>query len=1384
MSWNAAKTDYRERDRLLDAVRESGISAEELFDLLKSKDFTRNPDDNVTGNHSESDDDYGNLRRSMLSSSAKTPPSRRHAAPDDGFDGEEDLGEIAAALSRLMDRRDNQQRSPAPARSRSSEERRRDYYEAEQPVSRRPRERAQQREEQVRRSAGPKDQTPRSRRIGSVMEALNALDSRLDQLSSNASAQRSRPSEKRVQPERAESRYSRTEQYERRERPAPSRAAPEKGVPNEHEFSRILRELNRSTGSEAALAELRQEITEMKEVLAGSDLQNSLGTLESKYKDISQRLGVLAERDVDPKIYSSLAARLRELEGFLQQLPRLDQLEALDTRITQMGQRLETLVNQSGESGLAVVRDDIEKLRSVVSKMDANKMIHEVDKRIRFMVARMDELEHFSSIQKDIQSRLTTVETRLPDADMLDQLQGRLEEITGLLAEDQQKSNRDANQLDRVEQFMEHIDDRLEHLASTGLKAGDEAFQAIESRLEKICDKIGSLEGHVANQPEEISLSAGDQAMLMRMEGRIRELATSIEEGLKQGASAESVDELREQLHDLRVQVAGLATAEDMELQLQDLASSLSRSTNDCDDKALDQIEQQIRELAVKLDVTKDQLDSFSGLGDIVYNVDRQLQEVREDVRESARLAAQQAVEAATRNPAHSDEWLDPDSLDQSIQELRSDLQSLLDSASENSRSNHDGFLTVQDVLGGIADRLTALEERRPVIGDTHLSREHENIVGDDEARGFLSSITRSHLRSKTGAAEKRSYENEAAEQPKQDRDRKADFIAAARRAAQAAAAEAASELGDEHLVSQPQSKGPDRAKRLRDYLNAHKDESGDEKTADAEPSKKRKRDKHADANLGGLSADEATSAKNIAERIVKGMRPEEAIEAEEGPAPNKKRRAIIMAAAAILLTIGTLQVFKSGILSSSSDSANVVAERSISVTENVDAVSGDMGVAGANDVAIAPPHRGPFERPSQDELPAEILFGDITGMGPSPTADTVNGQLSSVDAEGSAYAEMLSADALPLPDGQNYLGEGNDQPLPSGNTAVAEVDEPTGSVVDAPEALAAAAVPVESTQSIPEVASQSTTLASLSEEVGDELPEIILPKVPRAESTYPPEAIGSSALRDAAANGDASAQFVVGVRFTEGEILPANLELAAQWYRKAAAQGLAPAQYRLGSLYEKGRGVDRDREQARDWYSLAAAQGNIKAMHNLAVMFAEGITGAPNFEEAYRWFEIAARHGVADSNYNLGILSARGLGVQKNLLEAYKWFALAAEQGDQDAAAKRDEVAGMLVKEDLNEARSLFENFKRQPVDEVANKVEIRDEWQAPIRSVSHNASGDILKVQQMLSLLGYDTGRPDGHMGPKTEGAIRAFQQRAGLKVTGNVDNTLLRALAGRSI
>ena len=81
-----------------------------------------------------------------------------------------------------------------------------------------------------------------------------------------------------------------------------------------------------------------------------------------------------------------------------------------------------------------------------------------------------------------------------------------------------------------------------------------------------------------------------------------------------------------------------------------------------------------------------------------------------------------------------------------------------------------------------------------------------------------------------------------------------------------------------------------------------------------------------------------------------------------------------------------------------------------------------------------------------------------------------------------------------------------------------------------------------------------------------------------------------------AAEQGDASAQFNLGVMYADGEGVPQNYSEAVRWYRLAAEQGDASAQFNLGIMYANGEGVPQDYSEAMRWFQLAAEQGDASA--------------------------------------------------------------------------------------------------------------------------------------------------------------------------------------------
>ncbi|MDB5473799.1 MAG: hypothetical protein JWP99_1102 [Devosia sp.] len=281
-----------------------------------------------------------------------------------------------------------------------------------------------------------------------------------------------------------------------------------------------------------------------------------------------------------------------------------------------------------------------------------------------------------------------------------------------------------------------------------------------------------------------------------------------------------------------------------------------------------------------------------------------------------------------------------------------------------------------------------------------------------------------------------------------------------------------------------------------------------------------------------------------------------------------------------------------------------------------------------------------------------------------------------------------------------------------------------------------------------------------------------------------PPEAVGPTELRQAAADGDPRAQFEIAAIYSEGRALAQDYAEAAKWYERSAAQGLVPAQYRLGNLYETGTGVEKDLENAKLWYQRAAEAGNRMAMHNLAALYAGGQMGEQEFESAAQWFQQAAARGMTDSQFNLGMLYARGLGVEQDFEQSFKWFSLAARSGDADAAKARDDIAKSLSADAASRIGGEIAAWKAEPIELAANFAPLGT-WSADFDPGEAITTRDVVsKVQQALARLGFDVGATDGLAGPKTTTAIKAFEAGTGMSEVGIINPRLLAVLGSQPV
>ncbi len=112
------------------------------------------------------------------------------------------------------------------------------------------------------------------------------------------------------------------------------------------------------------------------------------------------------------------------------------------------------------------------------------------------------------------------------------------------------------------------------------------------------------------------------------------------------------------------------------------------------------------------------------------------------------------------------------------------------------------------------------------------------------------------------------------------------------------------------------------------------------------------------------------------------------------------------------------------------------------------------------------------------------------------------------------------------------------------------------------------------------------------------------------------------------AVQGDADAQFNLGVLYMQGLGVTPNYRVANKWFKLAAEQGDAKAQVGLGVMYIKGWGVVQDYRAAFKWFKKAAEQGRVEAQGIVSNMYEEGLGVRQDYTRAHMWGKIAASHG------------------------------------------------------------------------------------------------------------------------------------------------------------
>jgi tetratricopeptide (TPR) repeat protein len=142
--------------------------------------------------------------------------------------------------------------------------------------------------------------------------------------------------------------------------------------------------------------------------------------------------------------------------------------------------------------------------------------------------------------------------------------------------------------------------------------------------------------------------------------------------------------------------------------------------------------------------------------------------------------------------------------------------------------------------------------------------------------------------------------------------------------------------------------------------------------------------------------------------------------------------------------------------------------------------------------------------------------------------------------------------------------------------------------------------------------------------------------------------------LLSLARRGDAEAQYLVGMAYTEGREVPRDPAQGIRWLRHAASQRHAEARFALATLYREGRGVPQNLPAAVRLFTEGAAEQHRESKFALAKMYGAGQGVARDDHLAVKLLNDAAWANLPEAQALLGEWFYRGKGVEKDRDKAW----------------------------------------------------------------------------------------------------------------------------------
>ncbi len=869
-------------------------------------------------------------------------------------------------------------------------------------------------------------------------------------------------------------------------------------------------------------------------------IEDAITALRSDIATLGRRIGTEARRseDMDKALRAELATRLetmpRENAGLFDELRRhLDEIR----QAIEASARETTLASIEAGYGHVIERlDDI--VRRVPERGRVETLAEEVV-RIGGMIERAQPFRSMEGELEDIRNAIASLAAIRVDTGTERQLAELRQSIERLAA-----MPRDAVDLQPIERELAAIRHEVD-----GFAKGTDPILLI--RLEQ---QVAAIHGMLETKAAQGSL--GGAAALSRLEERIDALSGRFDAIVElpslmpatdtSAAAIAAIDGLRSEISGLREHIVEREPVrfDAIDQQMHLLMERLDAATRRDDNHTLAQLEAQVAALADKF--TAPGADALSKVEENLDRMQSLLGDTRRETIEAARDAARSTLsEFAGQLPSYPDEAL--------IEALREDLRSLQQAALHTDRQNHETLEAVHDTLAKVVQRITQLEADERAAAVEPAQRRYAELPEDHRPLAPGSGKPDLSLRAPLLAPEMPREEA----QPPRNSDRKADFIAAARRAAQAAQAETAKASKAERKAAQAARDLAARDLAARDL--ASRDQANDE--------------------VSEGEADASSERRGPLSRLGRVFR--------------SRRRPIALAIAAVMLALAAAE-YGPAVATRVALLTGETSAVDYETTASVDASTARPAASAARSIAASAPMPPEVTASAAAALGPDGVPGPLPGSAlaaaPAMVAPGNGAELAFAPAS-SLASPMTAAPAAPAANAPAAADAA--QPATAINIALVKRDANAGDITAAFELGKQYAEGLGGRQDVQLAAewygrAANGGLAVAQYRIGS--------LYERGEGVKRDPAAAEGWYRKASAQGNVRALHNLAVLVSEGTDGTPDYVGAAQLFIQAGNFGVADSQYNLGVLYARGLGLKVDLIQSYKWFALAAAQGDTDA--------------------------------------------------------------------------------------------------------------------------------------------------------------------------------------------